>query len=263
MTKEQSLQLKNWLDFLIVKTKFEIKARYKHALLGFLWVLLNPLLQMTIIGVIFSHFIPTQVENYFLFLFLGLLPWMFFSSSLQNSTTSVLANRLIIQKAKFPRETIVLSVVLSHFFHYLISILLLFVVLLITSFSFKLLLSSIFIVLATSIWILIFTTGVSLFFAAAYVRYRDMSYVVTALLQLWFYATPIIYQPTLLPKNLLPFFFLNPMAGIVETLRLIGTSNQQATDFKLVAISVVSTIVISAIGYYFFEKEKKYFDDWI
>ena len=71
-----------WLDFLWVMTQKEIKARYKHATLGFLWIVINPLSQMAVMGFVFQFFVPVHVDNYFLFLFAGLLPWNFFAQSL-------------------------------------------------------------------------------------------------------------------------------------------------------------------------------------
>jgi len=87
---------RHWLDFLIAMTEKEIKARYKHAVLGFLWVIINPLLQMLIIGFVFQFFIPVKVDNYFLFLFAGLLPWNFFSMSLSKTTPSIVYERSLI-----------------------------------------------------------------------------------------------------------------------------------------------------------------------
>ena len=95
-----SIKQRQWLDFLLAMAEKEIKARYKHAVLGFLWIVLNPLLQMLVIGFIFQFFVPVKVENYFLFLFSGLLPWNFFSMSLSKATPSIVYERSLIQKAK-------------------------------------------------------------------------------------------------------------------------------------------------------------------
>src|SRR3989344_7145799 len=102
--------LRYYFDFLLAMTEKEIKARYKRAVFGFLWVILNPLLQMIIIGAIFSFFI--KIPNYFLFLFSGLLPWQFFSLSLSKATQSIVNERELLQKAKFPIEAIPISIVL-------------------------------------------------------------------------------------------------------------------------------------------------------
>src|SRR3989304_10296080 len=120
-------RLKYYSDFLWGMTEKEIKARYKRAVFGFLWILLNPLMQMIIIGAIFSYFI--KVPNYFLFLFTGLLPWQFFSLSLTKVTPSIVNERSILQKAKFPIEAIPISIILANLFNMIVSLTLFIIIL--------------------------------------------------------------------------------------------------------------------------------------
>ena len=118
-----SIGFKNYFDFLWAMTEKEIKVRYKRAMFGFFWIILNPLLQMLIIGLIFSFFI--KIPNYFLFLFSGLLLWQFFSLSVSKTTPSFIYERSLLQKAKFPKEAIPISIIISNFFNLLISLILL------------------------------------------------------------------------------------------------------------------------------------------
>src|SRR3989344_8880626 len=94
--------LKHYFDFLWAMTEKEIKVRYKRAVFGFLWVVVNPLLQMIIIGFVFRFFIKEPIKNYFLFLLVGLLVWNFFNLSLSKATSSIVYERTLIKKAKFP-----------------------------------------------------------------------------------------------------------------------------------------------------------------
>src|SRR3989344_4134477 len=120
-------RLKNYLEFLWVMSEKETKVRYKRAVFGFLWVVLNPSLQMLIIGVVFSLFI--KIPNYFLFLFTGLLPWQFFSLSLSKATPSIVNERSILQKAKFPIEAIPISIILANLFNMIVSLTLFIIIL--------------------------------------------------------------------------------------------------------------------------------------
>jgi len=255
------MNLKNYLNFLLVITEKEIKARYKHAILGFLWIFLNPLFQMIIIGFIFQNFIKVPITNYFLFLFAGLLPWNFFSYSLIKATPSIVYERALIQKAKFPREAIPLSIVLSNFFHFLVSLLLLIIFLLISG-SLNLSLFSIFYFLFSVFWLLIFTSGFSLLTSALNVKYRDVNFFVQALVMLWFYATPVVYPLQILPKTYLPIFQLNPLTYPFELLRhsLIVTS-LPPTNILLVNLAVSFLIIL--LGIFIFKKENKSFSDWL
>ena len=219
-----SPKLSYWLDFLYAMTSKEIKARYKRAVFGFLWILLNPLLQMLIMGFIFQFFVPVHVDNYFLFLFAGLLPWNFFAQSLTKTTPAFFYERNLIKKARFPREAIVLSIILSNFFHFIVALLLLVAALVFDKiFIEQYALLELIAYLGRMLWLipatlllLVFTVGLSLFTSSFNVRFRDVNFIVQLLVMLWFYATPVIYALNLLPEWLWPISYLNPMTFIIE-----------------------------------------------
>src|SRR3972149_9344389 len=101
-----------FLDLLLGMTEKEFKVRYKRTVFGFLWVLINPILQMLVIGFVFRYFIKDPIPNYFLYLIVGLLVWNFFTLSFQKATSSIVNERALIKKANFPREVIPLSIIL-------------------------------------------------------------------------------------------------------------------------------------------------------
>lgn len=265
-----SSQQRYWFDFLIAMTEKEIKARYKHAVFGFLWVVLNPLLQMMVIGFIFQFFVPVGVDNYFLFLFSGLLPWNFFSMSLTKTTPSIVYERSLIKKAKFPREAIPLSIVLSNMFHFLISLGLLMVVLV----GDKIFLESYSLaelghyvlgfsgVIPFLFWLLILTSSLSLLLTSLNVKYRDVNFMIRAVLPLWFYATPVVYTLDLLPEVLQPVFYVNPVTAIIEGFRQTLIS-LPVTSPRLMLISLAMTVIMIFLSWRVFVRESKYFDDWV
>lgn len=266
LTKDQQ----QWLDFLIAMTEKEIKARYKHAVLGFLWVILNPILQMAVIGFVFQFFVPVNVDNYFLFLFAGLLPWNFFSFSVTKTTPSIVYERSLIQKAKFPRESIILSIVLSNLFHFAISLgllilLLVFDKVLFESYSFLQLITYILrlsLVFPLMMVVLLLTSGVSLLTSALNVKYRDVFFIVQAIMPLWFYATPIIYGLNLLPERLRLFFYLNPMTGVIESFQCVLLNQHFGVPGGWL-ISLLVGVSISILGIWVFRRESPLFDDWV
>lgn len=259
-----------WLEFVLAMTQKEIKARYKHALLGFLWVLLNPLIQMLSIGLIFQFMVPVKVDNYFLYLFTGLLPWNFFSLSITKNTPIVINERSLIQKANFPREAIVIAVVLSNLFHFMISLALLMVVLIADKLLFDhYSLSQLFsymtrfsLIIPIIAWLSILVSGLSLLFSALNVKFRDVNFIVQALIPVWFYATPIVYSIELLPKELRPFLYLNPMTAITEAFHFV-LLRLPPYSFDLVLLGLSISLMIFFIGWKVFEKESKFFDDWV
>ncbi|OGM12189.1 hypothetical protein A2V80_02920 [Candidatus Woesebacteria bacterium RBG_16_39_8b] len=253
----RKMRWRNYLDFLWAMTEKEIKARYKRAVFGFLWVILNPLLQMLIIGAIFSFFI--RIPNYFLFLFTGLLPWEFISLSLTKATPSIVYERSLLQKAKFPIEVIPISIILSNFFNMLISFGLFCLILI---FLRRITFLSLALFVPTFIWLLLFTIGLTLLTSSLQVKYRDVSFFIQTILILWFYATPVLYSLSLIPAQIHLLFSLNPLTSIFELLHF-ALLNQGLIDFKIMIINILISIFIFIMGVIIFKREHKYFVDWL
>lgn len=255
------MQFKHFFDLLLSLTQKEIKARYKHAVLGFLWIFINPLIQMLIMGFVFSLIFRFGVKNYYLFLFTGLLPWNFFSLALNKATPRIVYDRSLVQKSKFPRSVIPLSMVLSHFFHFLASYLMLIIFLLITHKTQFFTFSAISYQLSAIILLLIFTSGLSLITSALTVFYRDINFVVQMGVMLWFYVTPILYPLSAIPQRFWPIFYLNPLSGIFSLLQKPLIENQIPINVLLMQIGFI--IMVPFLGIWLFRKKEKYFADWL
>lgn len=253
------MDLRYFIDFTLAMTEKEIKARYKLAILGFLWIFLNPLLQMLTIGFVFSYFVRVPVDNYFLFLFAGLLPWNFFAYTITKNTSMIVNERSLIQKAKFPRETIIFSIIASNLFHLFVSLVLFAIVLLFFGALSPL---RVLALPLAMICLIILTTGVSLLLSALNVRYRDVSFFVSAIVPLWFYATPIVYTLNMVPFQISKIYYLNPMAFIIELFQysLLGNSFM---NLSLGVISLTISLALLLIGVIIFHKESRNFDDWL
>lgn len=251
---------KRWFEFVFALTQREIKARYKHAIFGFLWAFLNPILQMLVMGFIFHFFVPITVDNYFVFLFSGLLPWNFFSQTLSKSIPSIVYERALIQKSNFPREAIIVSIVFSNLYHLLIStgIFLLYLLLFYDAFELLNILYLFF-----GIFLLaFFTLGFSLLFSSLNVRFRDVNFFVQALLPLWFYATPIMYTANLIPENYRLFLYLNPLTVILDLFhKAISVNYFVPTYYYFFNLFIILLFLMAGISV--FKRESKFFDDWI
>ena len=250
---------RQYFDLLWAMTEKEIKARYKKAVFGFLWVILNPLFQMVVIGVIFSFFIKIPVENYFLFLFTGLLPWQFFSLSLTKATQSIVYERSLLQKAKFPREIIPLSIILSNFFHLLVSLVLL---ILFLSVAHLLVFPQILYLIPALLLLVFFTIGISLLTASLQVRYRDIKFFVQSLLIIWFYATPVLYNLDFFPAKLQLLFSFNPLVIVFEFFHL-AFLNQGAVTLNVLLPNLVVLFLVVLAGVLVFKRDHNYFVDWL
>ncbi len=243
-------------------TEKEIKARYKNAVLGFLWLFLNPLLQMAVIGFVFASIFRFGIDNYYLFLFTGLLPWSFFSLSLNKATPSIVYERNLIQKSNFPREIIPLSIVLSNFFHLLISLFLLLVFLALTGKWQVFLPFNFFLFLVGLFFLVLFTASLTLLTANFNVFWRDITFFTQALLLVWFYATPILYPLSFLPDSFRKLFYLNPLSGIFSLFQqvIIGPENFPPV---VLLFQFAFIVFFSIFAIILFRNRSKYFADWI
>jgi ABC-2 type transport system permease protein len=249
----------HFLELLLIMTEKELRARYKHTVFGFFWLVANPLLQMLVIGFIFTFFMREPILHYNYYLFVGLLVWNFFSLSLTKATPSIVFERSLIKKAAFPREIIPLSIILSNTVHFLAALILYSIP---VAFLGTLTPTSILYVLAGLLLLFVFTIGISLLTTALNVRFRDVNFFVQALLIIWFYATPIVYSFSVIPYKFIWLWRLNPLTSVVQLLQhgFVGAS---LPGPAMLGTNILTTTVICVLGISLFRKESKNFDDWV
>lgn len=260
---KQVLKKQNSTDYfrelLFNMVKKELLARYKNTLFGFLWVVINPLMQMFVIGFVFRFFIKEPIANYYFYLLIGLLIWNFFSLSLSKSTPSIVNERNLIKKAKFEHMVIPLSIILSNFVHLMAAFLLLIVPIMflgiLSVYNLPYLILGI-------VLLLTFTTGLSFLTSALDVKYRDINFFVQAVLIVWFYATPIVYSIYVIPHNLIWLWRLNPMTSIIQLFQN-GLISAPPPGIAMLSSNAFIILLIAAIGFRVFKSESKYFDDWL
>lgn len=249
----------HFLELLWGMTEKELQARYKNTVFGFLWLVINPLIQMVVIGFIFTLFIRDPVENYYFHLFTGLITWNFFSISFTKTTPSIVFERTLIKKAAFPRAVIPISIILSNLINYCVALL---IFLIPVSFLGKFTLLSPVYFLAGFSMLACFTIGICMLTTALNVRYRDVNFFIQAILIVWFYATPIIYSLSQIPKNLLWLWRINPLTSIIQLMQhaLIGSS---LPGLGMLASNLGTILIVTLLGFVIFHHESKNFDDWV
>lgn len=251
--------MKHFFELLLVMTEKELRARYKHTIFGFFWLVANPVLQMLVIGFVFTFFMKEPIKNYYYYLFTGLLIWNFFSLSLTKTTPSIVFERNLIKKAAFPRAVIPLSIILSNLVH-LIAAFVLFIIPLI--FLGTLTIKTIPVALLGFILLLSFTLGASLLTSALNVRFRDVNFFVQAILIIWFYATPIVYSFLIIPKKFIWLWRLNPMTSILQLFQYAFIQYPPPGPAML-TVNITVILIILYLGVFAFKRESKNFDDWL
>ncbi|MFH1210105.1 MAG: ABC transporter permease [archaeon] len=236
----------------------DFRLKYNNSILGYFWSLLNPLLLFGTLYIIFSIFMRFNIENYALYLLLGIIVWNYFSEATNNAMDSIINKSSILKKIYFPRYIIVLSSNITTFIGFLLNLVVFFVFFIISGLSFKFTI----ILLPVYIALLFFLTyGISLILSSLYVRFRDLSHIWRVLLQIGFWATPIIYSISIIPQNYQKLFLLNPMALLITNFR-----NSVIYD-SFPGLSLISLILlcllIFLLGFYIFNKLADYFAEWV
>ena len=247
--------LRHYREFLKSNVKKDIRGKYKGSFLGVLWSFINPLLSVLVYAIVFPYIMRIKVDNYLIYLITGIIPWTFFTSSINMGLISVLSNADIIKKVYFPRIILPISTVTSCLVNFLISCLIIVLFCLGSGLgiSFQILWLPL-IALIQYIMLLGFT-----FILSAIEMYmRDIEHIVNFILSMAFYVTPILYTPDIFPEKLAWVLKVNPMAYLVNAYRSIFFY-QKMPD--LIGIGVVSifSIFLFVIGYLIFEKLQKGF----
>ncbi len=252
-----------WLyrELIYFLTWRDIKVRYKQTVLGAGWAILQPLINMIVLGVIFGNFakMPTEGIPRPIFTFAALLPWGLFSKALNDAGRSMLSNRNMITKVYFPRLIIPLASVLGGVVDFLIQFAILILMMVYYGYTptANIWTLPLFLVLA-----LITALGFGLWLSALNVLYRDVNYILPFLTQLWVLVTPVAYSSSVVPEQWRMIYALNPMVGVVEGFRwaLLGTETAPGPQMIL---SVVISLVLLITGMYYFRRMERTFADMV
>lgn len=248
-------ELYNYRELLKTNIKKEIRGKYKGSWLGVLWTFLNPLLMLAVYAFVFPYILRVNVENYTIFMIVALIPWNFFTTAIQTGTGSVVANGNILKKVYFPREIIPISITTSQLVNFLITCIIMFVFILFSGvgFSYHILLMPLLILIQYLI-----TLAFVFVLSALTVFIRDIDHFVSVFLTLGFYATPIVYQASMLPQKFQWVLSFNPMAQIVEAYRAILYYHQMP-NFTMLLIWGILSLGLLIVGYIIFKHLEKSF----
>lgn len=235
--------------------KKEIRGKYKGAWLGVLWSYLNPLLMLVVYSVVFSKIMRIQIPNYTMFLFTALIPWTFFTTTVSQGAFSVVSNGSILKKVYFPREIIPISIVTSNVITFLISCIIMLFFIFVTGLgvSWYILL---FPIILISQYVLLM--GITFILSSVTVYIRDLEHIITVLLMVMFYGTPIVYSMDMVPASMKAILIINPMTPIINSYRDILFYKQMPNMLQLGGIIVISLVVL-VFGLFIFKKLQRNF----
>jgi lipopolysaccharide transport system permease protein len=245
------------LYFLVWK---DIKVKYKQTVLGVAWVVLQPLIGMGLFTLLFGKLakLPSDGLPYPLFYYTSLLSWTYFSTALITASNSVLSSTSLITKVYFPRILLPAAAVIGSLLDLCIASVILFGLLIFYQVPLAPELGILPIVL---VLLVVFTLGMGQLVAALNVNYRDIKHALPFVVQLCFFASPVLYPISLVPEHYQWMVSLNPMAGIIETTRALIAGRAAPWDSLGMACAVSATVFV--FGLYYFQRTARRFADVI
>lgn len=259
--KPERISFAAYFELLMNLTRREVKGRYSQSLFGAGWAIAQPLAMMAVFTLVFSRLgqMPSGGAPYPLFAFAALVPWFFFSNSVNSGTMSLVTYRNIVTKTYFPREIVPIAQVSSRLVDLAAASSLFALLLVYYNVSIDAWSAMVPVFLAL---LILFTLGTTLATSAINVFYRDVSPVVQIGLQLWLYLTPVAYPLSAVPERYRLWFLLNPLTGVVEGLRSVLVFGR-APEWDVVAISSGLIIAVFIGAMVLFKSTDKYFADVI
>lgn len=249
-------QYRDLFYFLVVR---DIKVKYKQTVLGGLWAIIQPFFAMIVFTLFFGKLakMPSDGIPYPIFNYTAMVAWTYFATSITASGNSLVGNTNLISKVYFPRLIVPLSPVLAGLLDFFIA----FVVLIGMMFYFdiyptiKILLVPFLVML-----MMLSASGVGMLLAALNAKYRDIKFTIPFLVQIWLFASPIVYPASMIPEKYRLLYALNPVTGVVEGFRsvLLGTV---AFPTSMVLISAVVSTILFISGLFYFKQMERYFAD--
>jgi lipopolysaccharide transport system permease protein len=233
----------------------EMKLRYKRSMLGIAWSLLNPLAQLLVFNFVFQLVLPLNIPNFTLFLFIGVLAWSWFQSSLVAATGAIVDNRELIRRPGFPIAVLPVVTVSTNLLHFLLALPILMLFVLAADLPITRALLALPLVVLVQF---ILTLGMAYFLATFHVSFRDTQYLVGILLLLGFYLTPIFYDIQALPAHYQMIYGLNPMVHILNGYRAIFISGELPNLLSLTLLGLLS-LVLLGVGYRIFMRTSYHF----
>ena len=253
---ERIREIYAYREMIFSLVKRDLKGRYKGSALGFLWTFLNPLFQLMVYTIVFSVIMKSGIKDYYLFLFVALIPWIFFGTSLTGGASCILTQQDMVKKIYFPREVLPISYVTSQFINMLLSFLVIFTVLLFAGYSLNPPALLCLPVIMTVEYVL--ALGLTMVTSAVTVYLRDMEYILGIISMAWQFLTPVMYSLDQVPEEVKWFFLMNPMTHIITAYRDILYYGKQPQMETLLSALLLGIVVLAG-GWISFQRLQRHF----
>jgi len=248
-------QVYGYREYLKQSVQRDLKNKYKRSMLGYLWTMFHPLAMMGVLAVVFSHIMQIAMKDYAVFLFAGLLPWNYFSSTVMMSLGSIRANARLFSQMPLPKYLFILSITFSNLFNLLVALIPLILIMLIlgrpiplTALAFPIVLMPLFCVVV----------GVSLILATSNVFFNDTLHLTEVAMSMLYFMSPILYDRSNLPEHVVQYLVLNPLFCQIEFFRGLFYLGE-LPDLTTYLINAGGSLLILLIGLVVFRSSEDKF----
>lgn len=246
----------NFRDMVFELTHRELRGKYKGSVLGFLWTYVNPLMQILVYAFVFSQIFRSGIEKFHLYLIVSMFPFNFFTGGVIQGLGSIRYQGDLVKKVYFPRQILPIVSLTVNFVNMLISFLIIYSILLVSGWGIN---------LKLQVWLLpvmvieyFFALGLALLLSAVEVYFRDIEHIVTVLMMIWMYVTPMFYSIEIIPEKFLPVFYCNPMLYVIGMYQQI-LYYKVAPDMVYMARGAGFAVAVMAMGSVIFKMLEKRF----
>lgn len=252
---EKLKEVMDYREMIIMLVRRELRGRYKGSVFGFAWTFINPLLQLAVYTMVFSVVVRMNVEKYYLFLFVALIPWLAMSTSTTGGSICITSQASLVTKIHFPRQVLPIATVTTNFVNMVLCMIIVLVVCVITvginAFALIYLLPVIVIEYILALGIAFIVSGVTVYF-------RDMEHILGIFVMAWQFLSPIMYSIDMVPEEIRGLFMLNPMTSLIIAYRDI-LYYKQIPQLSTLSLAFFMGIVFLVVGWILFDKLEKGF----
>ena len=234
----------------------DLRGRYKGSVLGFAWTFLNPLLQLVVYTVVFSTIMRAGIEDYYLFLFVALIPWLFFSTSLTGGASCIWTQKELVKKIYFPREVLPIAHVTSQLVNMLLSFIVVFAALLISGKGIRITVLPYLIPVILVEYLL--SLGIAFISSSLTVFFRDLEHILAVVSMAWQFLTPVMYGVDMVPESLRPIFMMNPMTSVIMAYRDV-LYYQNAPELSTLLTAIVLGFTCLVVGWFLVGRRERHF----
>lgn len=248
-------ELYAYREMIYMLVRRELRGRYKGSALGFFWTFLNPLLQFAVYAVVFSVLMKMNIDKFYVYLFVAFIPWFFTATAIPQGATCIQAQSNLVQKIYFPRMVLPLATVLTAFVNMLLSEIVVFIVLLMSGFYWSVYMLVLPVVMGIHFLLVL---GIDFDCVGSNCLSACLAHILDIVIMAWFYATPIVYPPEMIPEKFQFLLYLNPMSGIIDGYRKI-LYYRCMPDFSTMLLALVVGIITVVVGTFVFQRLQRGF----